>query len=609
MSDSGFDTLNTFKTDFTIEPIGGYKGLKGIQGGSVDFQNIQKVAEETAVKDEIATGIAEQSVDQTPLYNEYALRYANQFLPVAQQAQINQSLIAQQLGLGKRVTFDEVFAGIQEQIGPLPKKPGVQKSLEFLTDSINARTPYQGAAGIFDILAQATGKYLDRETAEKAATITHNLKMKEMAVKQMQDLNAAVLAKESEFLLKKMDMDDDYLQKNLSFNQDLMLKLAGLDIDKVKKEHAAAMDLYANPNRLFENITFIEGDKQTVATTMRKFNPDTGEYQYFLPRADEKGGTTFDVPIPIDPSTGRPNFYFSPDEGPQADADLAISAPNFGQSSELIGDFNTLGRSSRILETMLTEDLKYQQDTGQSRFGIEGAINYLKGETAATLDSFFNAVMPGAGTDLVREGQTLYERDKAVYPLKPGEDEELFDITIKVPGNALDKVTGRDTVTKKVGLEDLFRPSTYAFLNEYDPEFARNKVRENLIIYSIARALKPTGRLNVDDIKRASDIVNLQGLKSPDFVRTQLKEILGFLREGQTLITQQAQTGDKNFILDNQDSSEVQDYLKYMGIMPATPNPEPAPNTNPEINTSPIEDPAETEVGYNGEVFTMGGNI
>jgi len=225
MSDSGFDTLNTFKTDFTIEPIGGYKGLKGIQGGSVDFQNIQKVAEETAVKDEIATGIAEQSVDQTPLYNEYALRYANQFLPVAQQAQINQSLIAQQLGLGKRVTFDEVFAGIQEQIGPLPKKPGVQKSLEFLTDSINARTPYQGAAGIFDILAQATGKYLDRETAEKAATITHNLKMKEMAVKQMQDLNAAVLAKESEFLLKKMDMDDDYLQKNLSFNQDFNVEI------------------------------------------------------------------------------------------------------------------------------------------------------------------------------------------------------------------------------------------------------------------------------------------------------------------------------------------------------------------------------------------------
>ena len=609
MSDSGFDTLNTFKTDFTIEPIGGYKGLQGIQGGSVDIQNREKLAEETVVKDEIATGLAEAAVDQTPDFNAMALRYAGEFLPVAQQSQINQSLIAQQMGLGKRVTFDEVLAGIEEQLGPLPKKPGIQKSLEFLTDSINARTPYKGAAGIFDIIAQASGKFLERESAEKAAAITHNLKMKEMAIKQMQDINAATLAKEGEFFLKKMQMDDDYLQKNLSFTQDLALKSAQFDIDKAKSSHNALMDLYANPNRLFENITYIVGDKETVATTMRKFNAETGEYQYFLPRADEKGGTTFDVPIPIDPVEGRPNFYFSPDEGPQADAALAVSQPNFGQSSELIGDFNTLGRSSRILQTMLEEDAKYQAETGQSRFGIEGAINYLKGETAATFDSFLNAVMPGAGNELVELGKSQYERDLSLYPLKAGEDEELMEITIKLPGNQLDKVTGRDTITKTVGLEDLFRPSTYAGAGQYDPEFARNKVRENLIIYSIARALKPTGRLNVDDIKRASDIVNLQGLKSPDFVRTQLREILGFLREGQKLIIDQAQTGDKNFILDNTDSTEVQDYLKFMGVNPPTPNPQPAPNINPEIETSPVEDPAQSQVGYNGEIFTMGGNI
>jgi hypothetical protein len=46
-----------------------------------------------------------------------------------------------------------------------------------------------------------------------------------------------------------------------------------------------------------------------------------------------------------------------------------------------------------------------------------------------------------------------------------------------------------------------------------------------------------------------------------------------------------------------------------MGINPPTPNPQPTPNINPEIETSPVEDPAQSQVGYNGEIFTMGGNI
>ena len=53
--------------------------------------------------------------------------------------------------------------------------------------------------------------------------------------------------------------------------------------------------------------------------------------------------------------------------------------------------------------------------------------------------------------------------------------------------------------------------NTYRSLG-YSDDFARMKVQENLIIYALARALKPTGRLNVDDIKRASDLVNYKDL-------------------------------------------------------------------------------------------------
>ena len=127
----------------------------------------------------------------------------------------------------------------------------IDKTLNILVDSINARTPYKGAAGIFDIIAQATGKYIDRETAEDAAELQHSLKMKELAIQTMQDQNAAILEKEAEFYLKKMGFDNDFMMKNLGFTMDMQQKLAQFDIDKTLKIEQAALDLYKNPNRLF----------------------------------------------------------------------------------------------------------------------------------------------------------------------------------------------------------------------------------------------------------------------------------------------------------------------------------------------------------------------
>ena len=47
------------------------------------------------------------------------------------------------------------------------------------------------------------------------------------------------------------------------------------------------------------------------------------------------------------------------------------------------------------------------------------------------------------------------------------------------------------TVTKKTKLSDLFNQSFYELQLGYNPIFARNKVRENYLVYAIARALKP----------------------------------------------------------------------------------------------------------------------
>jgi hypothetical protein len=570
MSDSGFDTLNTFKTDLSIKPVSPVKPIQPIQGGSFSVADPEQ-DQINKTKDQLNAEQAGQAVDQTPYYNNLAIQYADQFLPVAQtrdQMDAMQSLIAQQMGLGKRVTFADALTSIEQQLGPLPKTSTVDKSINFLVDSINARTPYKGAAGVFDVLAQATGKYVNRETAEKAAQIEHSLKMKEMAIKQMQDQNAAILAKESEFLLKKMGQDSEYMMKNLSYDMELQKSLADFDLEIAKEKQKAALDLFKNPDRLFQNITFTDETGRAVVQMSKKvWNPEKGTYEFMLPRRDEAtGDVVFDVEAP-------PGAYLSPLEGTQEDAALSVSAPNYGQASNLIGDFNTLGRAGDIVTEMLEIDRQAVEDGQPSKFGAEGLVDFFKKESKATFGSFMNAISPGLGDQLTQEGRTLREKDKVFYQLGEGEEPEAELVTLQAPKSGV-KVPflteDFKPVQKLMTVDDYFRPITYTSIG-YDESYARLKVQENLIIYALARALKPTGRLNVDDISRASQLVDLQGFKSPDYVRTQLGTILDFIRAAQVDLYEQGfygPEGKKNIFDNPRYAEEVTRFKEFLGEVP-----------------------------------------
>jgi len=613
MSDSGFDTLDSFQDKtFTIEPIKGVQPITGVQGGTYDIKTVQKNQEQAQtnqIKDEINMDQALQAVDQTPLYNQIALDAVNNYIPVRQQMEENASMVAAQMGLGQRVTFDQALSEIESQLGPLPKTSAVDKALNFMVDSVNARTPYQGTAGIFDVLAQATGKYIDRETAEKAANISHGLKIRELAIKQMQDQNAAILAKEADFFLKKMGMEDDYLQKFYSQTNEIQKQINQFTLDDIKARQKASYDLFANPMRLFNNVTFMGPDGPIVSTSKLVFNEGKGEYEIMLPRQTENGDIVFDQEAP-------PDTYFSPEEGPQTDAGLLVGGANFGQVQQLVGDFDTLGRAGDLVVGMFEMDQKALESGAPSRFGIEGAVEKIKQETQYTLRSLFNAINPGAGDMFVKEGNTLYEKDKAFYPLGPDEQEKFVDFTFQAPkqgmvDQVLKKIPGVsdfEPVTRRVSIDDFFGDrgySTYRSLG-YSEDFARLKVQENLIIYALARALKPTGRLNVDDIKRASDLVNLQGFTSPEYVRGQLKEILRFIRKAQVDLYGQGQIGDRNVFDQEFYGPMVEQYKQFLGE--TTPIVE-SPKIEPNIENPPAEDPNQQEVGMGGEIFTMGGNV
>ena len=613
MSDSGFDTLDSFQDkSFTIEPIKPVSPITGVQGGTFDIKTVEKNQQQdqtNQIKDEINKDQALQAVDQTPLYNQMALDAVNAYIPVRQQMEENSALIAAQMGLGERVTFDQALQEIQSQLGPLPRTSAVDKALNFMVDSVNARTPYQGTAGVLDILAQATGKYIDRETAEKAANISHGLKIRELAINQMQDQNAAILAKEADFFLKKMGMEDDYLQKFYSQTNEIQKQINQFNLDDLKAKQKASYDLFANPMRLFNNVTFMGPDGPIVSTSKLVFNEEKGDYEIMLPRQLENGDIVFDQEAP-------PDTYFSPEEGPQTDAGLLVQGANFGQVQQLVGDFDTLGRAGDLVVGMFEMDEKALSSDAPSRFGIEGAVEKIKQETTYTLRSLFNAINPGSGDMFVKEGNTLYQKDQALYPLGPDEDEKFVDFTFQAPkkgmiDKTLSVIPGVDdfeNVTRRVSIDDFFGDrgySTYRSLG-YNEDFARLKVQENLIIYALARALKPTGRLNVDDIKRASDLVNLQGFISPEYVRGQLKEILRFIRKAQVDLYNQGQIGDRNVFDKEYYGPKVESYKQFLGETPPMTE---SPKIEEDIENPPAYDPNQQEIGYNGEVFTMGGNI
>ena len=125
------------------------------------------------------------------------------------------------------------------------------------------------------------------------------------------------------------------------------------------------------------------------------------------------------------------------------------------------------------------------------------------------------------------------------------------------------------TTTKNVpaSMQDIFSEDWFVEQG-YDTSYAENKVRENFIIYGLARANKPTGRLNVDDIKRASDAVSIYGAKAPQDVIAALKEVDRKIRQAQEgLLRAYPEIIMKDPTFSNRDKAE--EILRGLGLNPS----------------------------------------
>jgi hypothetical protein len=92
------------------------------------------------------------------------------------------------------------------------------------------------------------------------------------------------------------------------------------------------------------------------------------------------------------------------------------------------------------------------------------------------------------------------------------------------------KTGGKNKYGQNLFENDEQKQAIFNKLGFFDTELSANEVRANSIIYAIARARKSSGRLNLDDIERAAQDLNIYGDSSVDVVtkiRVLKQQLLG----------------------------------------------------------------------------------
>ena len=211
---------------------------------------------------------------------------------------------------------------------------------------------------------------------------------------------------------------------------------------------------------------------------------------------------------------------------------LSEESPKINLIREKTGEYFNLGGQ--------LEDVRMVRNTSMDKVGIKGSVKSIFQEAIASgkdLLSIVNEISgSGAGTSLINSSQAQYEDDKIKFSQSfnsaNAQDYEGSNIVqVKVPLVVAGvRVPGKyETVEVEASVDNIMDESWYRLnfpeAQKYDPSFAQNKVRENFIVYGLARTLKPTGRLNVDDISRASNAVSIYGFTSAEAVMARMEVI------------------------------------------------------------------------------------
>mgnify|MGYP003114482521 CR=1 FL=1 len=511
--------------------------------------------------------------------------YAGTYLPTLELKQQNIDDAKEQLGFGRRYSADDFKAQFRRELGQIPKTKSTEKAFRLLYDILTKKSDYRGAGAVMDILLQSGGAYMNREQAEKAQRLKQTMLVNEMAIKQANEMNQIMLGKEAELTLKGMGYNEETLQTMLNFNTntqskfiqeeidrisaiqesdltkdeklfqmqiDKSLKREQLDIDQSKALFDHSLLMLRNPDKAFPNLMYtIDGGKTMQSVPVQlKSNPIDGSPMYQLGRMVElKDGSevmVYDQNVPKDWDVR--GIY----SGDALGTEMKAMSGGFGSKalSEIGGSYFVLTQAVDEMSEILAENQE-SIDAGQGpTFGTAG---FLKGKFqeakfigADIMNMMFgtNTKASTLGTVLETLGQKEYQGDIANFrllnqgaeinpELVPDFDSSM-PITYEVPGKGLTSsltggTLGSKTTTLDTSLSNMFDQTFYTRMG-YKGVYARNKVRENYLVYAIARSLKSSGRLNVNDVETARQMLTItSAFQSAAGVETKVREIQSIL--------------------------------------------------------------------------------
>ncbi len=319
------------------------------------------------------------------------------------------------------------------------------------------------------------------------------------ALKEQQDLRDS---QEYDLFMKVLQFNMDSDQGNVKFRQELAKQNFAykydVDLKAIENNAKLIAERFKQDPKVFALKP--EGIDQSVkyVSGFIGVDPEDGIKKPFIP--EEVDGKIIYKPAPLDAVAAT--FNMTGDGALKQDIKLQIA-----QAEKI----NTGNQALAFIE-----DIKLSIAENRARVGLPGAVKKVLQNVKGTILDVADVLVANQLID-----QDAYEAAKSKIETSVFNDLASQYGTANPQRSGVDFYSDLESEEAKIYQEFFVKPR-----QNYDPALAANEIKLNSIYYALARARKPTGRLNVDDIKNAKQSLQLYNLDtSSDTVITALQSI------------------------------------------------------------------------------------
>ena len=323
------------------------------------------------------------------------------------------------------------------------------------------------------------------------------------ALKEQQDLRDS---QEYDLFMKVLQFNMDSDQGNVKFRQELAKQNFAYKYD---------VDLKAIENNAKLIAERLKQDPKVFALKPEGIDQSVRYVSGFIGVDPEDNIKKPFIPETVDTPDG-PKVVYKP-----APLDAVAATFNMTGDGALKQDIKLQIAQAEKINTgnqalAFIEDIKLSIAENRARVGLPGAVKKVLQNVKGTILDVADVLVANQLID-----QDAYEAAKSKIETSVFNDLASQYSTANPQRSGVDFYSDLESEEAKIYQEFFVKPR-----QNYDPALAANEIKLNSIYYALARARKPTGRLNVDDIKNAKQSLQLYNLDtSSDTVITALQSI------------------------------------------------------------------------------------